>query len=103
MGKPELWQDLSTATLETQASRLRQCRFVIVDLSGLSKKCAQQMEGLAGVYDGSEDETSRGFWLCNITAVNNDATLVVPASFDSKDGQQMTLPFAKRHPTIANN
>ena len=80
LGKPELWQDLTSAALETQAAKLRPCRFVIVDLSDLSKKYAQQMEGLAGVYDGSEDETSRGFWLCNITTVNDDATLVVPAS-----------------------
>lgn len=80
LGKPELWPALTTATLETQTPKLRQCRFVIVDLSDLSKKYAQQMEGLAGVYDGSEDEKSRGFWLCNITAVNDDATLVVPAS-----------------------
>src|SRR5574341_448028 len=79
LGKAELWREITTATLETQATKLRPCSFVIVDLSDLKKKYALRMEGLAGVYDGSEDEPSRGFWLCNITAVNDDATLVVPA------------------------
>lgn len=79
LGKSGLWKAVATATLETQAPKLRQCRFIIVDLSDLAKTYAQQMEGLAGVYDGSEGETARGYWLCNITAVNDEATLVVPA------------------------
>jgi hypothetical protein len=79
LDKAGLWKQIATANLETHASSLRQCRFMIVDLSDLTKKFAQKMEGLAGVYDGSEHETGRGYWLCNITAVNNDATIVVPA------------------------
>lgn len=79
LDKPGLWREVTTTALETQAPKLRQCRFIIVDLSDIAKTYAQQMEGLAGVYDGSEGETARGYWLCNITAVNDDATLVVPA------------------------
>lgn len=79
LAKAGLWQQIATATLKTQASTLRKCRFVIVDLSDISKKYARQMEGQAGVYDGSEDETGFGYWLCNITAVNDDASTVVPA------------------------
>jgi len=79
LGKAGLWKAVATATLETQATKLRQCRFIIVDLSDIAKTHAQQMEGLAGVYDGSESETARGYWLCNVTAVNDDATVVVPA------------------------
>lgn len=79
LGKPGLWQKVSAVTIETQAANLRQCRFVIVDLSDISKKYAKSMEGLAGVYDGSEGETAKGYWLCNITAVDDAAKIVVPA------------------------
>lgn len=79
LGKAGLWQQVTAATLKTQAASLRKCRFVIVDLSDITKKYAQQMEGQAGVYDGSEGETGFGYWLCNITAVNDDASTVIPA------------------------
>ncbi len=79
LGKPGLWQEISTATVAMQTASLRQCGFVIVDLSDIAKTYAQKMEGLAGVYDGSEGDTAKGYWLCNITAVNDDATIVVPA------------------------
>jgi len=79
LDKPGLWRKVSRATLHTQASMLRQCRFVIIDLSDIRKNYAQQMNGLARVYDGSEGEVANGFGLCNITAVNDDATMVVPA------------------------
>ena len=78
LGKVGLWQKVTSATLKTQAASLRKCRFVIVDLSDISKKYAKKMEGQAGVYDGSEGETGFGYWLCNITAVNDDASIVVP-------------------------
>lgn len=80
LGKPGLWRQITTAALQTQAARLRQCRFVIVDTSDITKKYAQRMEGLADVYDGSAGEIAPGFWLCNVTAVNDDATIVVPAA-----------------------
>jgi len=73
-----LWQQVTSATLKTQAASLRKCGFVIVDLSDITKKYAKKMEGQAGVYDGSEGETGFGYWLCNITAVNDDASIVVP-------------------------
>jgi hypothetical protein len=80
LDKAGLSHEINAATLETQASHLRQCRFVIFDLSDIAKKYAQKMAGLAGVYDGSEGAIARGYWLCNVTAVNDDASLVVPAS-----------------------
>jgi hypothetical protein len=79
LAKAGLWRQIATATLKTHAPTLRKCGFVIVDLSDISKKYAQQMEGQAGVHDGSEGETGFGYWLCNITAVNDDASTVVPA------------------------
>ena len=78
LGQVGLWQQVTSATLKTQATSLRKCRFVIVDLSDVSKKYAKKMEGQAGVYDGSEGETGFGYWLCNITTVNDDASIIVP-------------------------
>ena len=79
LNKAGLWHQVATATLQAQASILRRCRFVIIDLSDISKKYAQKMEGLAGVHDGSENEIGLGYWLCDATAVNDDATVIVPA------------------------
>jgi len=58
LGKPGLWQEISTATVAMQTASLRQCGFVIVDLSDIAKTYAQKMEGLVGVYDGSEGDTA---------------------------------------------
>ena len=78
LDKPDLWHDVSQATLKAQASILRKCRFVIFDLSDLCKTYAEKMEGLETVYDGSEKELGQGYWLSNITVVNDDASTVVP-------------------------
>lgn len=72
LDKAGLWQQISQATL------LRKCRFVIFDLSDLCKDYAEQMEGLAKVYDGSTKELGMGYWLCNVTVVDDDAKTVLP-------------------------
>ena len=79
LNKAGLWHQVTTATLQAQAAILRRCRFVIFDISDISKKYAQKMEGLAGVRDGSEDKIGLGYWLCDVTAVNDDGTDIVPA------------------------
>ena len=79
LSKAGFWKDVTKATLQAQASQLRQCRFVIVDLSDISKAYAQKMPGLAGVYDGSKKEIGLGYNLCNITAVSDDGLDIVPA------------------------
>ena len=79
LAKPDLWLKVSQSTLQAQAATLRQCRFAICDLSDLCKEYAEQMEGLATVYDGSEQELGQGYWLSNVTAVNDDASIIVPA------------------------
>lgn len=78
LDKPGLWQQVSQATIATQASLLRKCRFVIFDLSDLCKDYAEQMQGLAKVYDGSAQELGLGYWLCNVTVVDDDAKTVIP-------------------------
>jgi hypothetical protein len=51
---------------------------VIIDLSDLCKEYAEKMEGLATVYDSSEKELGQGYWLCDISAVNETASTIVP-------------------------
>jgi len=79
LSKAGLWHQVTTATLQAQASQLRRCRFVIFDISDISKKYAEKMAGLAGVRDGSEDEIGLGYWLSNVTATNDTGTAIVPA------------------------
>ena len=78
LAKAGLWQQVSQATLATQAPLMRKCRFVIFDLSDVCKDYAQQMEGLAKVYDGSAKDLGLGYWLCNVTAVDDKAQTVIP-------------------------
>lgn len=76
--KAGLWLNVAMATLRAQAPSLRRCRFVIFDISDISKSYVQKMEGLAGVRDGSSGEIGLGYWLCNVTAVDETGTVIVP-------------------------
>jgi len=78
LASPGLWQEVSHATLDAQASRLRKCRFVIIDPSDICKDYAEQMEGIATVYDGSEKELGHGYALCDLTVVDDDAQTIIP-------------------------
>jgi len=63
LGKPGLWQQVTTATLKALAASLRKCGFVIVDLSDITRKYVKN--GRPGrVSDGSEGETGFGNSLC---------------------------------------
>jgi hypothetical protein len=52
---------------------------MVIDLSDIQKRYAEQMAGLADVYDGSEHATGPGYWLCNVTSVDESGALIVPA------------------------
>jgi len=79
LGIGGLWLTILNKALHTQRSYLRQCRYMIIDLSDIQKRYAEQMAGLAEVYDGSEQATGPGYWLCNVTGVDERGTLIVPA------------------------
>lgn len=78
LDKLGLWKEVSDATLKVQSAQLKKCRFIIFDLSDIRKKYAEKMEGLAHVHDGSEGEIANGYWLCNVTAVNDRASTILP-------------------------
>ena len=79
LGTAGLWSEISNATLREQRSYLRQCRYMIIDLSDIQKEYAKQMAGLAKVHDGSKGEVGFGYWLCDVTGVDESGSLIVPA------------------------
>lgn len=78
LGKEALSFRINQSTIKVQKSRLACCKYLILDLSDIVKDYAQTMEGLARVHDGSKDELSEGYWLCNASAVSKDASTVIP-------------------------
>lgn len=79
LGSPALWRRVSESTLATQRHYLRQCEYMIIDLSDIQKDYAEQMSGLGLVWDGSEKKKGMGYWLCNVTGVNASGSTIVPA------------------------
>lgn len=78
LGKVDLWADVTQKNLRSQRSYLKQCHYMILDLSDVQKEYAEKMAGLANVYDGSKQETGPGYWLCNVTGVDKTGSLIVP-------------------------
>ena len=78
LGVEGLWRDLSEATLRTQRYYLRQCRYMIIDISDLQKEYAKRMAGLGRVHDGSKHKEGPGYWLCNVTGVDELGKKIVP-------------------------
>ena len=70
LGKAGMWRKISEATLKAQSWALKNCRFVLYDLSDIQKEYAKKMDGLAYVYDGSKGTTGNGYWLSNVSAVD---------------------------------
>ena len=79
LGIGGLWLAIMNKALHTQRSYLRQCCYMVIDLSDIQKRYAEQMAGLADVYDGGEHATGPGYWLCNMTSVDESGALMVPA------------------------
>jgi hypothetical protein len=78
LGKPGMWRSVAKATLKAQSWALKGCRFVLYDLSDIQKEYAQKMEGLTYVYDGSKDKTGNGYWLSNMSAVDEQGSTLIP-------------------------
>ncbi|NIR86353.1 hypothetical protein GWO13_01820, partial [Candidatus Bathyarchaeota archaeon] len=65
-----LWRSVSESTLQSQRYYLRNCQYMVLDLSDIQKRYAETMEGLDLVWDGSEQKKGPGYWLCNVTGVD---------------------------------
>lgn len=79
LGVAAMWEKISESTLKTQSYYLKQCKYMILDLSDIQKRYAEQMDGLGMVYDGSEKQEGLGYWLCNVTGVDESGSLIAPA------------------------
>ena len=78
LGKEGLWKQITQSTLETHRSLLKGCRFIIHDLSDIQKSYAQTMEGLSWVHDGSKNDNGNGYWLSNISGVDEKGQTIIP-------------------------
>jgi len=76
--KADMAEKINQSTVKFQKHRLSSCRYLIIDDSDIVKKYGRKMEGLDRVRDGSEHEISTGYWLCNVSAVNRDGSLIIP-------------------------
>lgn len=79
LGREGLCEEVSESLLKHQRHYLRRCRYLVFDLSDISKRYAKKMEGLGSVHDGSEDEIANGYWLSNVVGVDAEGDLLVPA------------------------
>lgn len=79
LGREGLWEKVSESVLKQQRHYLRRCRYLVFDLSDISKRYAERMEGLGRVHDGSEGEIANGYWVSNVVGVDTEGDLLVPA------------------------
>ena len=50
---------------------------MIIDISDLHKEYAKRMAGLGRVHDGSKHKEGSGYWLCDVTGVNEVGELLL--------------------------
>jgi hypothetical protein len=78
LGRPQLGDHMAAAVLREGARRIRERTLLILDVSEITKPYAEKMEYLARVRDGSTGEIADGYWLCQVVAVANEDTAIVP-------------------------
>ncbi len=76
--KAHMADRINRSTVKAQKHVLSSCHYLILDDSDIVKKYGRKMEGLARVRDGSTHEVSSGYWLCNVSAVNREGSLIIP-------------------------
>jgi hypothetical protein len=78
LGRPELAKHVGQAVLREGARQVGERTLLILDLSDIAKPYAEKMEYLAQVRDGSTGAIADGYWLCQVVAVENEDTAIVP-------------------------
>jgi hypothetical protein len=78
LGRPELGDHVGQAVLREGSSKVRERTLLILDVSDIAKRYAEKMDYLARVRDGSTGEIVDGYWLCQVVAVENEETAIVP-------------------------
>lgn len=78
LGREGLDLDLIHSHLEVNKRVFGQAKYLIGDMSDISKPYAEKMEGLDCVYDGSSGELGNGYWQFNIIGVDKGGTTIMP-------------------------
>ena len=78
LGRPELREHLGQAILREGRRKVGERTLLILDISDIAKPYAEKMEYLARVRDGSTGDIADGYWLCQVIAVENEDTAIVP-------------------------
>ncbi len=78
LGRGELRERLGGAILRQGSARIGARTLLVLDLSDIVKPCAEKMQYLARVRDGSTGELANGYWLCQVVGVENEDNAIVP-------------------------
>ncbi len=78
LGRPDLRERLGQAILREGRRKVGERTLLILDISDIAKPYAEKMEYLARVRDGSTGDIADGYWLCQVIAVENEDTAIVP-------------------------
>lgn len=78
LGRPELGDHVGQAVLREGSRKVGARTLLILDVSDIAKPYAEKMEYLARVRDGSTGAIADGYWLCQVVAVENEDTAIVP-------------------------
>lgn len=78
LGKKGIDKELESAVLRSASHFIKQDTLIVVDPSDIVKPYGRKMEYLARVHDGSKGGTALGYWLCNVTAVDQDKDKIIP-------------------------
>jgi hypothetical protein len=78
LGRSELARHVGQAVLREGARQVGERTLLILDVSDIAKPYAEKMEYLAKVRDGSTGAIADGYWLCQVVAVENEDTAIVP-------------------------
>ena len=82
LGKEDLYKEIQRAHILMYSSDLKRCLYHIVDLTDIQKEYAKKMDGLDKVRDGDKDVIGTGYYMCNITSVDESGELIVPIYSD---------------------
>ena len=78
LGRPELGDHVGQAILGAASRKVGARTLLILDVSDIAKPYAEKMQYLARVRDGSTGAIADGYWLCQVVAVENEDTAIVP-------------------------
>ena len=93
LGREGLDKKLIASHLEINKRGFSEAKYLIADMSDITKPYAEKMEGLARVYDGSAKEIGDGYWQLNIIGVDEAGTSIMPMTLSLIHISEPTRPY----------